>query len=79
MNDSLRRQFETTSGLPGELLAELIAAACVVLITAWICWVAMASLGQLRDRTAGVSDVISRVLWSGVLFCLTIAVIAFVE
>ena len=79
MSDSLRRQFETTSGLPGELLAELIAAACVVMITAWICWVAMASLSQLRDRTAGVSDVVSRVLWSGLMFCLTVAAIAFVE
>lgn len=79
MNDSLRRQFELTSGLPGELLAELIAAACVVMITAWICWVALASLGQLRERTAGVADVVSRMLWSGLLFCLTVAAVAFAE
>ncbi len=79
MSDSLRRQFELTSGLPGELLAELIAAACVVMITAWICWVALASLGQLRERTAGVADVVSRMLWSGLLFCLTVAAVAFAE
>lgn len=79
MNESLRQQFETTSGLPAELLAELIAAACMVLITMWVAWVALASLSQLRAQAVGVPEVFQRVLWSGLLFCLAVATIAFVE
>lgn len=79
MNDSLRQQFETTSGLPAELLAELIAAACMVMITMWVAWVALASLSQLRAQAVGVPEVFQRVLWSGLLFCLAVATIAFVE
>ncbi len=75
----LRDQFDVTSGISGEVLAELIAAACLLTVTLWVSWVALSSLRQLRDDDLTVGDVASRVLWLGLMFFLVVALIAFAE
>ena len=72
-------QFEITSGIPGEVLAEITAAACLLVVTLWVSWVAVSSLRQLRDETLVVGEVASRILWAGLMFCVVVALIAFVE
>ena len=75
----LRDQFEVTSGISGELLAELIAASCLLTVTLWVSWVALSSLRQLREDALTVGDVANRVLWLGLMFFLVVALIAFAE
>lgn len=79
MNDSLLGQFEVTSGISGEVLAEITAAACLLVVTLWVSWVAVSSLRQLRDETLTVGEVAARILWAGLMFCVVVALIAFVE
>ena len=79
MSNSMLGQFEVTSGISGETLAEVTAAACLLVVTLWVSWVALSSLRQLRDETLAVGDVASRILWGGLVFCMVVALIAFVE
>ena len=79
MSDSLRDQFEHSSGISGEVLAETTAAACLLVVSLWVSWVALSSLRQLRDEALGIGDVAHRILWSGLMFFLVVALIAFVE
>ncbi len=76
---SLRDQFELTSGISGETLAEIIAAACLTTVTLWVSWVALSSLRQLREEALTVGEVAARVLWLGLMFFLVVALIAYVE
>ena len=79
MNNSMRGQFEITSGISGEVLAEITAAICLLAVTLWVSWVAVSSLRQLRDETLAVGEVASRILWAGLMFFMVVALIAFVE
>ena len=79
MSDALRNQFELASGISGETLAESIAAACLLMVMLWMSWIAASSLRQLRDGLLTVGDVGARILWAGLLFCVVVALIAFVE
>ena len=79
MNESLRHQFDVTSGIPGEALAGLIAAACAVLATTWVSWVSWSSLRDLREQTATVAEALHRISWSGIVFAVVIALLAFAE
>ncbi len=79
MSDSMLGQFEITSGISGEVLAEITAAACLLVVTLWVSWVAVSSLRQLRDETLAVDEVAARILWAGLMFCVVVALIAFVE
>ena len=79
MNDSMLGQFEIASGISGEVLAEITAAICLLVVTLWVSWVAISSLRQLRDETLTVGEVASRILWAGLMFFLVVALIAFVE
>ena len=72
-------QFEVTSGISGEVLAEMTAAACLLAVTLWVSWVAISSLRELRDETLAVGEVATRILWGGLMFCMVVALIAFVE
>ena len=75
----MRNQFEITSGISGEVLAEATAASCLLVVTLWVSWVALSSLRQLRDEMLTVGEVATRILWSGLMFCMVVALIAFVE
>lgn len=79
MNNSMLGQFEITSGISGEVLAEITAAICLLVVTLWVSWIAVSSLRQLRDETLAVGEVASRMLWAGLMFFLVVALIAFVE
>ena len=79
MSDSMLGQFEVTSGISGEVLAEITAATCLLVVTLWVSWVAVSSLQQLRDETLAVGEVATRILWAGLMFCMVVALIAFVE
>ena len=79
MNDSMLCQFEITSGISGEVLAEITAAICLLVVTLWVSWIAVSSLRQLRDETLTVAEVASRILWAGLMFFMVVALIAFVE
>ena len=79
MSDSLLGQFEITSGISGEVLAETTAAACLLVVTLWVSWVAVSSLQQLRDEVLAVGEVATRILWAGFMFFVVVALIAFVE
>lgn len=72
-------QFEITSGISGEVLAELTAATCLLTVTLWVSWVAISSLRQLREEALTVGEVTGRILWGGLMFCIVVALIAFVE
>lgn len=77
-SESLRHQFDLTSGVSGEMLSGLIAAACMVLATTWVSWVSLSSLRDLREQMITVSEVFSRMLWSGFVFVVVVALLAFV-
>ena len=79
MSDSLSKQFEITSGISSETLAESLAAACLLLATFWLSWIALSSLRQLREENLNVGDVATRILWGGLLFFGSVSMIAFVE
>ena len=79
MSDSMRNQFEITSGISGEVLAGVTAASCLLVVTLWVSWIALSSLRQLRDETLTVGEVATRILWGGLMFCMVVALIAFVE
>ena len=79
MSDSMIGQFEVTSGISGEVLAEITAATCLLVVTLWVSWVAVSSLRQLRDETLAVGEVATRILWAGLMFFIVVALIAFVE
>ena len=79
MTESLRHQFDLTSGISGEALAGLIAAACMVLATTWVSWVSMSSLRDLREGEASVAETLHRILWSALVFIVVVAVLAFAE
>ena len=79
MSDSMLNQFEITSGISGEVLAEVTAAACLLVVTLWVVWVAISSLRQLRDETLEVGEVAARILWTGLVFFMVVALVAFVE
>ena len=71
--------FEVTSGIPSDLLAELIAAACLLTVTMWVSWIAISSLRQLHQDNLTVGEVATRVMWSGLMFFMVVSIIAFVE
>lgn len=79
MSDSVLGQFEITSGISGEVLAELTAASCLLMVTLWVSWVAISSLRQLREDALTVGEVAGRILWGGLMFFLVVGLIAFVE
>ena len=79
MSDSMLGQFEVTSGISGEVLAEITAATCLLVVTFWVSWVAVSSLRQLRDETLAIGEVATRILWAGLMFFMVVALIAFVE
>ena len=75
----MRDQFDITSGISGEVLAEVIAAACLLTVTLWLSWIALSSLRQLRDDVLTVNDVAARILWGGLMFFMVVALLAFAE
>ena len=75
----MRSQFEITSGISGEVLAGVTAASCLLVVTLWVSWIALSSLRQLRDEMLTVGEVATRILWGGLMFCMVVALIAFVE